>query len=401
MNEQIEQQKPITQNPQKKKHFILWGMVLGFLLVGAAIFAYWYFILRFEDSTDDAYVNGNEIMITPQIFGYVQAIHIDETEIVREGKLLVTLDPTDQLIAFEEAKQTLAQVVRQVIGLFERVDQLKAEKKIREVEKERDYLDYIHRKELLGGGAVAIEQYEHAEAAYFERIHAITLVEHQLRAAIAEIENTTLETHPRVEEAKNRLAKAFVNLQRCKIFAPTHGMIAQRQVQIGEAVTPGSPLMLLIPLDQIWVNANFKETQLANIRIGQKAVIISDLYGGDVVFHGKVVGLWPGTGSIFSILPPQNATGNWIKIVQRLPVRISLDPEELKANPLRLGLSMNVTVDTRNLEGEMLPLPAETFDLFQTRIYQKQLEGVEELITQIIKENNIQSKQSAGSSSHE
>lgn len=380
MNEQIQENK-------KKKHYALWGVFFGFLLIGIAIFIYWYLILRFETSTEDAYVNGNQIMITPQISGYVNAINVTETDIVQEGKVLVSLDCTDQKIAFEEAKHSLAKIVRQVVGLFELVSQLKAEKKIREVEKNKAYQDYIHRKDLLEGGAVPIEQYEHAEAAYFASVHAISLVEHQLQAAIAETDHTSIETHPQVEEAKDRLRKAFIDLQRCNIVAPTHGMIAQRQAQVGEAVMPGRSLMLLIPLDQIWVNANFKETQLKNVRIDQPVVMTSDLYGRRIKFHGKVNGIWPGTGSVFSVLPPQNATGNWIKIVQRLPVRISLDTEELKKYPLRLGLSMSVTIDTTDRGGDILPPPTKTSHLFQTHIYEKQLEGVEELIKNILEQN--------------
>lgn len=375
------------ENKEKKKSYTLWGMVLGFLLIGIAFFFYWELVLKFEVSTEDAYVEGNQIVITPQISGYINVINVDETEIVREGKVLVTLDPTDQMILFEEAKHSLANTVRQVVSLFENVLQLKAERQIREVEKIKAYQDYMHRKDLLDGGAVPVEQFEHAEASYLASVHSISLVDHQLQAAIAEIENTTIETHPKVEEAKDKLCKAFVDLQRCQIMAPTYGMIAQRQAQVGEAVKPGTNLMMLIPLNQIWVNANFKETELGKVRIGQSVEMTSDIYGNDVVFHGKVVGLWPGTGSVFSVLPPQNATGNWIKIVQRLPVRISLDPEELKKHPLRLGFSMSVTVDIHNTDGDMLPSPTETSNLYETHIYQSQLEGVDELITHILKEN--------------
>lgn len=375
------------ESKDKKKNYTLWAMVGGFLFIGIAFFFYWDLILRFEESTDDAYVEGNQIVITPQISGYINVINVDETEIVREGKILATLDPIDQMILFEEAKHSLANTVRQVVSLFENVLQLKAERQIREVEKIKAYQDYIHRKELLDGGAVPIEQFEHAQASYLASVHAISLVDHQLQAAVAEIENTTIETHPRVEEAKDRMYKAFVDLQRCKIKAPAYGMIAQRQAQVGEAVKPGTNLMMLTPLNQIWVNANFKETQLGKVRIGQPVKMTSDIYGNDVVFHGKVAGLWPGTGSVFSVLPPQNATGNWIKIVQRLPVRISLDPEELKKHPLRLGFSMSVTVDIHNTEGEMLPIPTETSHLYETEIYHSQLDGVDELIAHILQEN--------------
>ena len=371
--------EPLKEDSQKNSnhnhHLFLW-MFLGFLAVGAAAFIYWFLVLRFEASTDDAYVHGNQIVITPQIPGYITMIGVDETEIVQEGKILAALDPTDQTIAFEEAKHNLANVIRQVFNLFERVKELEAEKLIKEIETRKLYQDYIHRKNLLSDEAIPVEQYEHAEANYLASLHAISLVKHQLQAAAAEVENTTIKTHPRVEEAKERLRRAFIDLQRCKIASPARGMIANRTAQVGEAVKPGGALMMLTPLNQIWVNANFKETELKNVRIGQPVTMTSDLYGDDVIFHGKVDGIWSGTGSVFSVLPPQNATGNWIKIVQRLPVRISLEPDEILKHPLRLGLSMSVTIDTHDTEGKMIPLPTETSDLYQTNVFKEQLKGV-------------------------
>ena len=375
----------------RKKKIVLWGMVLFFLVLFIALAIYWLTILRFEESTDDAYVNGNQIIVSPQIFGYIKSIYADETDVVQEGQILVSLDTTDQKIAFEQAKHQLAETLRQTVGLFERVPELEAEKKIKEAERKRAWQDYTHRKNLQDGGAVSIEQFEHADATYVASQEAVTQVEHQLQAAIAEIENTTILTHPQVEEAKDRVRRTFVDLQRCEVQASSHGMIANRLAQVGESASPNDPLMSLVPLDQIWVNANFKETQLENVRIGQPVTMTADLYGCDVVYHGKVMGLWPGTGSIFSVLPPQNATGNWIKIVQRLPVRISLDPEEIKQNPLVLGLSMQVTIDTHDRSGSMLPTPIEARQLFKTTIYHRQLQGVEEVISKIIEENLRQS----------
>lgn len=373
------------QNHSKKKLvFLSIGLIFLLLLIG--FFLYWFLILRFEESTDDAYVNGNQITITSQINGYIQTINVDETEIVNEGKIIATLDSTDQTIAFETAKHNLAKVVRETVGLFERVDQLKAEKKIKETDKKRALQDLNHRKNLLDDGSVSLEQYEHADESHSSSQYALDLVEHQLQAAMAEVNNTTIFTHPRVEEAKDRIRKSFVDLQRCQIYAPSHGMIAMRQAQVGEAVYPGKPLMFLIPLDQIWVNANFKETQLENVRIGQPVKMTADLYG-DAEFNGKVVGLWPGTGSVFSVIPPQNATGNWIKIVQRIPVRISLDSQEISKFPLRLGMSMQVTVDISDQNGERIPPLSKKAVLYETDIYKQYLEGVEEIIEKIIKEN--------------
>lgn len=379
---------PEENQPDKRKaRFVLGGMTLLFLLIGVVIFLYWHEVWQFEESTDDAYVDGNQIAVTPRVAGVVQTLYADETDIVQEGTLLVSLDPTDYRLAFEETQHLLAEEVRQVAALFDLVEQLKAEKRMREIEKIKTDQDYRHRKELLSDGAVTMEEYEHAEATYLSTLQMLKAVDYRLAAAQAEVAHTTIETHPRVDIAKDRLCQAFLNLQRCHILAPATGMLAQRQTQVGESVKPGAPLMKLIPLDQMWVNANFKETQLEHVRLGQPVTMTSDLYGSDVVFHGKVAGLWPGTGSVFSVLPPQNATGNWIKIVQRLPVRIRLEPEELSQYPLRLGLSINVDIDTHDLRGERLPSPTSPSPLFQTSIYNEPLKGMEELIAQIIQEN--------------
>lgn len=362
-------------------------MGLGFTLIAIVIFLYWLLVLQFEETTTDAYVHGNQILITPQISGFIRSIHAEETDIVEAGQILIILDLIDQKIAYQEAKNRLAQTVRTVAGLFEKVGQLQAEKKIREAERIKAKQDYVHREELLDGGAVSIEDYEHSEASYLANSAAVASIEHQLRAALAETENTTIKTHPLVEEAKDRVRKAYVDFNRCIIRAPTKGMIAARQAQVGEAVNPKDPLMTLVPLDQIWVNANYKETQLPYVKIGQPVVMKSDLYGGDITYHGSVIGLTAGTGSVFSVIPPQNATGNWIKIVQRLPVRIQLLPEEIEKHPLRLGLSMKVTVDTHNRDGVTVPEPSQDKSLYHTDIFELQLEGIEKVIQKIIRQN--------------
>jgi len=392
-------------NSKRKRNWIIGSLVFLFLLLGIAFVLYWLLVLQFEETTDDAYVQGNQIVITPQISGFVSAIFAEETNIVLPGTLLVSLDTTDPIIALDEAKSNLANTVRQVATLFERVDELKAEKAMRENERIKAFLDFMHRKNLVEDKGVSKEEFQHAEIAYLTSNNAVEIVEHQLNASLAEIENTTPLTHPLVEEAKENVRSAFVNLQRCEIRSPTHGMIALRSAQVGEAVNPTTSLMILVPLDQMWVNANYKETQLANVRIGQPVTMTADLYGGSVVFNGSVEGITAGTGSVFSLLPPQNATGNWIKIVQRLPVRIRLVPEEFKKHPLRLGLSMTVTVDTHHRDGPTVSNPllihcdqraepvsdlradCKEVPLYYTNIFESQLEGVEELISKIIQEN--------------
>jgi membrane fusion protein (multidrug efflux system) len=247
--------------------------------------------------------------------------------------------------------------------------------------------DYEHRKNLVDEGGVSLEDFEHAVAELQANFAQFISAEHQYIASVSQIENTIVETHPLVEQAKNRVRDAFVFYQRCTIKAPASGLVAQRTVQVGERVDKGQPLMAIVPLDQMWVNANFKEVQLAKMRIGQSAVVRSDIYGGQVTFHGKIAGIGGGTGSVFSVLPPQNATGNWIKIVQRIPVRITLDQNQIKQFPLRLGLSMEVTVDVHDTERPFIPCERQEGPLYMTDVFATQEEGAEELIAKVIATN--------------
>lgn len=381
----MDENKP-TGNGKRRK--ILSILALGFIAIGLAFFLLWFFDWRFYVSTRDAYVHGNQVMVTSQIPGYVTSINADDTDIVTTGEVLVTLDTTDNQLALEEAKSRLADTVRSIVALYQQVDELKAEKVIRQTEKRKAAEDFTHRKNLLDSGAVSLEDFEHAKAAYLSSMAAVNLTVHKLQSLLAETENTTVETHPRVLAAKESLRMAWINLQRCTIRAPVGGMVARRSVQVGEAINPSDPLMAVVPLDEIWVDANYKETELTDVRLGQDVEMTADIYGSDVIYHGKVIGIEAGTGSVFSVLPPQNATGNWIKIVQRLPVRVSLDPEEIKEHPLRLGLSMDVTVDIHNTDGAMIPSPTKAKPLYQTNVFAAQEIGAEELIEAIIAENS-------------
>lgn len=366
-----------------------WFVRSGGVFVGIAVLsvAWWIIWGRFSVSTDDAYVHGNQVRLTPQIDGYVVSIHTDDTKLVEEGQILVELDPSDRLIAVERAKAMLATRVREVTQLFETVYMLAGEFEKTQATLAQAEVRYINRKEVVESGAVSEEEFIVAEADYYAARALATAAKYNLMRAISEVQNTTIATHPLVEQAKSNLREAFLNLQRCTIRSPVTGIVAQRTVQVGQAVDPSFPLLAVIPLNQMWVEANFKEVELSKIRIGQPACITSDAYGSSVIYKGEVIGIGIGSGAVFSPLPPQNATGNWIKIVQRIPVRISLNAEQLNRNPLRLGFSMNASIDVHDREGKKVPDQSLDRRLYQTDIFESQLNGVEKMIEEIVGQN--------------
>lgn len=376
---------PPPPNHQRRK----WLFWFSFSVIALAILLliYWLIWGRFEEWTDDAYVGGNMVIVTPQVSGIVTRITADDTDFVEEGRLLIQLDPTDAIIACEKRKDELAAAVRSIVQKFEKVHELEAERDAKKADLIRAEQDFQHREGLIGSGGVSIEDYEHAIASLSVAIAQLALVDHKLKAALAEVEGTSIEDHPLVNTSKDNLRAAWVALQRCKIAAPATGIIAQRRAQVGEWVDPNDPLLAIVPLDQMWVNANYKEVQLKHLRIGQPVEVVSDTYGGSVVYHGKVLGIAGGTGAVFSILPPQNATGNWIKIVQRVPVRVSLNSEELKQYPLRLGLSVEVTTDTHDREGSRIPKIKPVAAIYETDIFEMQEIGAERLIREILDAN--------------
>lgn len=374
------------KNNSKQKKILIWTAI-GFLVIGLAVFLYWLEVLRFEEYTDDAYVNGNMVEITPQVPGIVASINVDNTEYVEEGQVLIELDNTDSRLAFEKAKHSLAETVRSVVQMFIQVEQLKAELEQKQADLFRAEKDYQNRVNLVGIGGVSREEFEHVEAAFVAAQASQRETYHALQGAIAQVQGTTVGTHPNVKKAADLVRDAYVDLQRCSILAPMSGYVAQRTVQLGEYVNPSEPLLAVIPLTELWVDANYKEIQLSKMRVGQSVRMNADMYGRKVVFTGKVIGINPGTGSVFSALPPQNATGNWIKIVQRVPVRISLDPEQLKKNPLWLGLSMDVTVDIHDTSSEMLRQKSRLKPIYKTKIYHEQEEGANVIIQEIIQAN--------------
>jgi len=363
---------------------LLFGL---FILAGIAYAAYWTMVARYAESTDDAYVGGNLVQITPQVAGTVLSIDADDTDYVKAGQTLVELDQADARIALEQAEAALARSVRQVRNLVATTAQIEASVAQRKTELERTRADLARRAPLAQSGALPAEELQHARDAVAASRAALDAVEQQLAAHKTLIDHTTLETHPDVQSAAARLREAYLAFARTALPSPVSGIVAKRGVQVGQRVAPGTPLMAVIPLDQVWVDANFKERQLLNLRPGQPVKLRADIYGSAVEFHGKVTGFGAGTGSAFALLPPQNATGNWIKVVQRVPVRIALDPAELAEHPLQLGLSMLVDVDTHQREGEPKSRAARTAPAYQTRAYAALPELADQRVAAIIKAN--------------
>jgi len=346
------------------------AIVIGaFALVGIAYGAYWALVLRYEQSTDDAYVSGNVVQITPQIAGTVVKIGAEDTQFVKAGAPLVELDPSDAKIALEQADAKLAKTVRDVRGLFATTAELRANVDMHNAEVARAREDLSRRERLARSGAVSGEELQHARDALTSAEASLAAAQQQLAANQARVDRTTVENHPDVLSAAAQVHDAYLDLARTTLPAPVSGYVAKRSVQLGQRVAPGAPLMAIVPLDQVWVDANFKESQLATMRIGQPVTLTADLYGGKVRFHGTVAGFGAGTGSAFALLPAQNATGNWIKIVQRVPVRIALDAKELIELPLQVGLSMQVDVDTHERGGERLPQLAQATPPLHTDVY--------------------------------
>jgi membrane fusion protein, multidrug efflux system len=376
---------PPPNNHKRNKAILI--TILIFLLLGAAWLAYWLVWGRFHEYTDDAYVDGNNVVLTPQVPGIVVSFSAMDADFVPEGRILVELDKTDAAISLDKSIADLGNAVREVMRMFEQVKQYEAMIAMKKAEFIKAAQDYEHRKNLIDEGGVSREDFEHAEAALQANYADLIATEHLYIAALAQVENTTVETHPSVDQMKNRVRDAYVFYQRCTIKAPVSGIVAQRTIQVGEQVKPGQPLMALVPIDQMWVTANYKEVQLCNMRVGQPAKIRSDIYGRKVDFEGRIAGIGGGTGSVFSVLPPQNATGNWIKIVQRIPVRIVLDQEQVKKYPLRLGLSMEVTVDIEDTQKPFFPEIRPDCPLFETEVFSTQEEGAEPLIADVIMEN--------------
>jgi membrane fusion protein (multidrug efflux system) len=349
-------QKPKALSSTSRRWRWLGALAIVVLLVGAVYLAYWAQVLRYDQSTDDAYVGGNVVQITPQISGTVVAIGADDTQFVKAGQPLVRLDPADARVALDQAEAQLARTVRDVRNLYATSSQLAAAVQMRQTELAAAQSDLARRQRLGATGAVSGEELQHAADAVKTAQAELLAAQQQLAANRARVDGTTLQDHPQVRDAAAAVRNAYLTLERTELSAPVAGFVARRNVQLGQRVGPGAPLMAVVPLDQVWVDANFKEPQLAHMRIGQPVKLTADLYGRQVVYHGTVAGFGAGTGAAFSLLPAQNATGNWIKIVQRVPVRVALDAREIAAHPLQIGLSMKAEVEVKGgADGARLP----------------------------------------------
>lgn len=372
---------PAAQAPgARQKALTVVGLVV---LIGLAYGGYTWYAGRHQESTDNAYVQGNVIQITPQIGGTVTAILADDTDFVKAGQPLVQLDPADAKVALQLAQANLAQAVRQVRGLYANNLTLGAQISLRDTdvakaqtEVARASDDLARRQSLVGNGAVSKEELAHAQSQLAQAQStlaaakaAVLTARDQLGSNQTLTDGTKLENHPSVEAAAAKMREAYLALHRAALPAPVDGFVAKRTVQLGQRVAAGTPLMSVIALDTLWVDANFKEVQLRNIRIGQPVTLTADLYGKQVQYKGTVAGLGAGTGAAFSLLPAQNATGNWIKVVQRVPVRVALDAKEVAAKPLRVGLSMEATVDVTQQDGKALADAPRAASNVQTDVY--------------------------------
>ncbi|MFM0359469.1 EmrA/EmrK family multidrug efflux transporter periplasmic adaptor subunit [Paraburkholderia sediminicola] len=375
--------QPPANNGKRKRMMTL--LVIVILIAAVAYGLYYFLDARFHEDTDDAYVNGNVVQITPQVTGTVVAVNADDTQTVKAGDPLVVLDPADARVALEQAEANLAQTVRQVRGLFADDNQYQAQVAQRQSDLSRAQDDLKRRLTVAQTGAVSAEEISHARDAVKSAQASVDAAQQQLASNRALTANTTIANHPNVQAAAAKVRDAYLNNARNNLPAPVTGYVAKRSVQVGQRVSPGTPLMAIVPLGGVWVDANFKEVQLKYMHIGQPVELTADVYGSSVVYHGKVVGFSAGTGSAFSLLPAQNATGNWIKVVQRLPVRIALDPQELEKHPLRIGLSMQADVSIKDQSGGQLGQAPNT--VYQTNVFDKYGDEADAEIARIISEN--------------
>lgn len=377
----------VERSSKRKRNFIIFILIL--VLAAAGCLAWYLLYARYYESTDDAYVNGNQVMLTPQINGTVTQVTADEGDYVEKGQPLVLLDPSDTKIALQQAEASLANTVRQVRGLYSTADNYRAQVAAKQVALQTAQNDYARRQKIFSTGAIAAEDLSHYRDAVSSAQSDLAAAQQALRTNLAMVDDTVIDSHPEIKTAVATLRQRYLDNARTTIVAPVSGYVAKRAVQLGMRVTSGTTLLAIVPLNEVWVDANFKESQMNTMRLGQKVTLNADLYGDDVEYHGTIESLGIGTGSAFSLLPAQNASGNWIKIVQRLPVRITLDPHDMQKHPLRVGLSMNVRVDIRNNEeGHLLPQQTVSTPRFTTDVYQDSLEAADKLVTKILHDNS-------------
>ncbi|MBD0965192.1 multidrug efflux MFS transporter periplasmic adaptor subunit EmrA [Klebsiella michiganensis] len=378
-------QQPGSKKGKRKGALLL--LTLLFIIVAVAYGIYWFLVLRHFEETDDAYVAGNQVQIMAQVSGSVTKVWADNTDYVQKGDPLVTLDQTDAQQAFEKAQTQLAASVRQTRQQMINSKQLQASIDVKKTALSQAQTDLNRRIPLGAANLIGREELQHARDTVASAQAELDVAIQQYNANQAIVLGTKLEQQPAVLQAATEVRNAWLALQRTKIVSPISGYVSRRSVQPGAQITTTTPLMAVVPATNLWIDANFKETQLAHMRIGQPATVISDIYGDDVKYTGKVVGLDMGTGSAFSLLPAQNATGNWIKVVQRLPVRIELDEKQLAEHPLRIGLSTLVEVNTTDRGGEMLASQVRSAPVYESNAREIGLEPVNKLINDIIQAN--------------
>ena len=406
-----------TQLPAKSKRK---KNLLVFTLIVLAIAAVtlWLYITqwRYQVSTEDAYVSGNQVQINAQISGTVTAIGVNDTDMVKAGQTLVALDQADNGLALETAKAQLRTAIRQYKTQTATIQQAdvnisQAQTAMNEVQSQIESAkiallaaqsDYQRRAALMASQAVSQEEVQHAadtvkkaqaqlDAAVAKQAtarSAVVTAQAQRNVTVANLGKNDVLSQPAVQTAMANIQTAWLNLNRTQIVAPIDGQIAKRGVQLGQKISAGTPLMVIVPLHDLWVDANFKESQIKDIHLGQAVNLTSDIYGKEVIYHGKVIGLSAGTGSAFSVLPAQNATGNWIKVTQRLPVRIALDSKELQQHPLRVGLSMHAELDSRDQQGKPQVATATASNKPVAQLQpQVDMSGATKIIQQIIQQN--------------
>lgn len=406
-----------TQLPAKsnrKKNLLVFTLIV----LAIAAVTLWLYVTqwRYQVSTEDAYVSGNQVQINAQISGTVTAIGVNDTDMVKAGQTLVALDQADNGLALETAKAQLRTAIRQYKTQTATIQQAdvnisQAQTAMNEVQSQIESAkiallaaqsDYQRRAALMASQAVSQEEVQHAadtvkkaqaqlDAAVAKQAtarSAVVSVQAQRNVTIANLGKNDVLSQPAVQTAVANIQTAWLNLNRTQIVAPIDGQIAKRGVQLGQKISAGTPLMVIVPLHDLWVDANFKESQIKDIHLGQAVSLTSDIYGKEVIYHGKVIGLSAGTGSAFSVLPAQNATGNWIKVTQRLPVRIALDSKELQQHPLRVGLSMHAELDSRDQQGKPQVATATASNKPVAQLQpQVDMSGATKIIQQIIQQN--------------
>lgn len=378
--------QPERAPSKRKRNFAILLIIL--ILIAAGCLAWYLLYARYYETTDDAYVNANLVTLTPQIAGTVTQVAVDEGDYVTKGQPLVLLDPSDTQIALQQAEANLASTVRQVRGLYSTADNYRAQVAAKQVTLQTAQSDYARRQKIFAAGAVSAEDLAHYRDAVATAQSDLAAAKQALTTNLAMVDDTVIDSHPEIKSAVATLRQRFLDNARSTIVAPVSGYVAKRAVQLGMRVDSGTTLMSIVPLDQVWVDANFKESQLNTMRLGQKVVLSADLYGDKVEYQGTIESLGIGTGSAFSLLPAQNASGNWIKIVQRLPVRITLDPHDMEKHPLRVGLSMFVRVDIRDTEGHLLPQQTVAAPRFTTDVYQNALDEADHVVAKILHDNS-------------